>query len=749
MLKRIIKRDKSVENFDPRKLNKWSRWASADISDRVDWSSVVLDAIKECPEELSSQELQKKLIEACLARESWPYQIMAGRLQASILRKEIYGNYIPSVKKIHKNLIHLGLMIDLGYSEEEYEEIEKIIDHTRDFNMAYFQINYITHKYSLQNRIKKKAYETPQIVYMRLAMAVHANKPADIKMQYVKEFYDHLSFNRINAPTPNFANLGTPHRGLASCCLYAAGDTAESLAIGDHIAYTQTYMSAGIGSNIMCRSVGDGVRGGVITHQGKLPYYRALAAAVKANMQGSRGGACTVFYSCFDPEVSTITILQNPKTTEDIRNRDLHFAIMTNRLFAKKVAENKEIFTFNIKTAPDLHALFYSGDIDAFEEAYNKYEADESFEKNYVSARDIAVKFSQQFYDVATLYHLLIDEANRHTPFKEPIYSSNLCLEILEPTQPYFSMKDLYSEENHGRGEVALCTLGGIVEPNIKDDEQYASAVYHCLEMIDQCIDLADYKLPHIGYTAKARRNAAVGLVGTAVSMARRNIKYDSPEGLKFAHEMAERHAYHVISQALRLGREKGNAPWIHKTKWPQGWLPIDTYKKSVDELVEPVYKYDWETLRKEIIKNGGIRFSVTMAHMPTESSSKASGVPNGIYPIRDLSLKKTDGTNAVEWCATDSDLLEKQYQRAWDISEIDLIKYYSVIQKFTDQSISADLYRDRTKKISISSKEMIMIYLTMVKYGMKTKYYTNSLTSSDDRSSESEVGCASGVCVL
>jgi ribonucleoside-diphosphate reductase alpha chain len=750
MLKKIIKRNKFTENFDPSKLNKWSRWASEDISDRVDWSGVVLDTIKECPEEISSKDLQKKLIDVCLSRDSWPYQIMAGRLYGSLLRKDIYGDHIPTLKKIHKKLIHLGLMVDLGYSEEEYEAIEEIIDHTRDFNLAFFQIRYMSHKYSLQNRKTGEAYETPQVIYMRMAMAVHANKSADIRIKYVKEFYDHLSFNRINAPTPNYVNLGTPHHGLASCCLYAAGDSARSLAIGDFIAYTQTYMSAGIGSNIMCRSVGDNVRSGAISHQGKLPYYRSLAGAIRANMQGSRGGACTVYYSCFDPEAETITMLQNPKTTVDVQNRILHFGVLTNKFFAQKVIENKECFQFNIKTAPDLHKAFYSGDTDLFKSLYEKYENDSNFKKTYFNARKLALKFIGQFYDVSTVYHLSIDEVNRHTSYLDPIYSSNLCAEIVQPTAPYESMEDLFKQEDHQRGEVSQCTIGGIVVCNIDDEETYASAMYHCLEMIDQCIEIGDYELPHVEYTTKRRRNAAVGIVGLATLMAKNNQKFDTREGLDFVHKVAERHAWHAINQALKLGMEKGNAPWIHKTKWPQGWLPIDTYNKGVDELVEPSYQYDWESLRKEIIDNGGIRFSSLIAHMPSESSSKASGVPNGLYPIRDLALKKTDGTNAVEWCAKNGDLMDQTYQRAWTISEVDLVKFYAIIQKFTDQSISADLFRDRTVNISIKTKEMLDLYLTMVKYGLKSKYYTNSLTSDDDRDAATQsVGCESGVCTL
>jgi ribonucleoside-diphosphate reductase alpha chain len=752
MLNTIIKRDGSTEPFIASKLNKWSRWASKDIADRIDWSSLVLNAVANSPVQMTSQELQQRLIDTCLEQKTWPAQLMAGRLYTAVMRKKLFEGSItpPAVKKLHKKLLYLGLMACLDYSEEEYEEVEKIIDHARDFNLAHFQLNYILHKYTLQNRAKKIIYEMPQFTYMRMAMAVLEKEPKDRRMQKVKELYDHFSFNRINAPTPNYTNLGTPHHGLASCCLYSVEDNAKSLAIGDHIAYTETYMSAGIGSNLMTRSLADPVRGGAIEHQGKMPYYAALGKAIKANKQGSRGGACTTYFSIFDPEAVSLIMAQNPKTPVASQNRDLFFTVLTNRLFAKKVAANGSIFTFNVYTQPKLTELFYSDQIDAFEALYVQIEEDPSKSKNYVSARELLFKFSQQFYDTATMFHGNIGEINRHTPFNDPIYSSNLCTEITVPTAPYSEMVDLYSSEDHGRGEIGICTIAGIVYPNIKNDEQYRSAAYYALLMIDHCIDIADYELPHIKVTAQARRNAAVGLVGVATEFAQQMTAFDNSAGLELAHRIAERHSYFIIEAALQLGLEKGNASWMHKTKWSQGWLPIDTYKKQVGELVQCGYQYDWETLRRKIIENKGIRFSSLVAHMPTESSSKASGMPNGIYPVRSLALLKTDGSNAVDWVAYNNDLLGAYYQSAWDIAEVDLVKYYSVFQKFADQTTSADLYRDRTTTIEIGTKDMTDTYLAMMKYGMKTKYYTNSLTNKEDRGVISQIGvCTDGSCTI
>lgn len=772
MIKQIIKRNGSIEEFIPSKVNRWLEWTTKGLEGRAEWSSIVLETIKNLSGTITSEDLQKALIKTCLLKRDWPHNLMAGRLYVAILRNSLYDKKIPSVKELQKKLIDMGLMEDLGYTDEEYLEVGKIIDHSKDFTYAHFQLHQVVKKYSIQDRVKKESYETPQFTYMRMAMALAKNDKEN-KLLNVSKFYKYFSDSIINAPTPNYVNLGTPLHGYASCCLYTTGDNAQSLAIGDHIAYTMTYMSAGIGSNINCRSINDSVKNGAIQHSGKFPYFRSLAGAVKANLQSGRGGACTTYFSLFDKEAPKIIVAYNPRTPVASQIRDIHFAAISNRLFARKVAKNEDIFFFNTYTAPDLMEKFYSGDQDGFEELYNKYLNDDNFKKEFYNARELLLLSGKESYNVSVHYHFNVDEANRHTPFLEPIYSSNLCLEVTEPTKPYYDMKDLYSIEDHGRGEVALCNLAGINVAAKMTDDEYFEAAYFALKMIDETIHLGYYQLPHIGFTAKQRLNAGVGIIGFATYLAELNLKYDSKEGRQAAHAVGERHMYFLIKASLKLAKEKGVAPWMHKTKWPQGWLPIDTYKKAVDELADPIYNYDWESLRKEIIDNGGIRNSVLVAHMPTESSSKASGVPNGIYPVRDFFLKKTDQKNVVDWCPKDGDILGEQYQLAYNIDTIDMIKMYAVFQKWTDQSISADFYKDRTKKIEISDREIINEYLAMIKYGVKSRYYQNTLTSKAKEEIEepnidvvpievteqkdeygygdtsNEKGCAGGTCTL
>lgn len=794
-IKTIIKRNGNIEEFIPSKLNKWGQWAANNLTDRVDWSEIILETVKNLDESVSSKKLQQTLIKTCIHRKDWAHNLMAGRLYVALSRKDMFGNNIPTVKELFERLFKIGLMIEFNYTVEEYEQIESIIDHSKDFNLAYFQVKHIESKYSLQNRSTRKKYESPQFTYMRMACALAHDESAEKRIQMIRDWYNHFSEGRISPPTPNFVNLGTSHKGFASCCLYSVGDSAKSLAIGDHIAYTMTYMSSGIGGILHTRSVGDSIKNGAIEHQGKLPYYNSLAGAVKANLQGGRGGACTTHYSAFDPESMVISQLQNPRSTDNKRNRDIHFSMLSNRLFAKKVATNDNFFTFTCYSAPDLYDALFSGNQDEFERLYQIYENNPKFKKNYINAREFIKNATQQSYEVGTHYFAFIDEINRNTPFKEKIYSSNLCQEILEPTYHYDNIVDLYTKNDNGvfeyvdnygneiklkysdrvvdsfgkytfagnlindpmvkdvirsipSSEVALCSLASIAECNIKNDDEYRSAAYYALKMIDKCINMSEYELPHIGYTAKKRMNAAVGLIGIAYTLAKNNLKYDSDDGRCKIHEIAERHMYFMVEQSLNIAKERGVAEWIHKTKWPDGWLPIDTYKKNIDDFANFKLKYDWEQLRQEIIDFGGIGHSCLVAHMPTEASSKAIGLPNGVYPIRELAMKKSDASNIIDWCARDSDLLSDKYQSAWRISTKDMIKVYAIIQKFTDHGGSWDLYKDRSENIDLSSTEMIDEYLDMVRYGIKTRYYQNSLTSDADVNAQTKKSvCTSGAC--
>lgn len=765
MIETIIKLDGTEEAFNPAKPNRWCEWGTEELKDKVDWSSILMETIQTLPKKVSSQEFQMALIENTLSHRTWSHYIFAGRLYAVWIHKHLYGTEgLPTLKALHTRMQQDGLMVKLKYTTQDYIKIEKFLKHDLDFEQPHFALHQIRKKYALGNRVTGKEYESPQFTYMRMAMALAENEPKAVRLQVVKDFYDLFANKQLSAPTPNYINLGTVHRGFASCCLFASGDNGTSLAIGNYIGDKMTQMSAGIGVNIMTRAVGDAVRNGLFLHHGKKKYYDSMGKSIVANTQAGRGGAVTCFFESFDQESDLILALRNPRSTEDRRNRDMHFAMLANSFFARKAARNEQIFAFNPYTAPDLHKAFYGKDIDLFESIYNKYEADDSFKKHWVSAREVLRTSLKEAQETGVAYIGQVDEMNRHTPFLESIHSSNLCMEIAEPTAPYYDMMDLYSSEDHGRGEIATCSLGAASIDNIHDKETYQKVCYYGLKMIDYCILNSTYVFPHLEFTAKQRMSAGMGIMGLATHMARAGLSYSSDAGKEELHFIAERHMYHMIEASLRISKERGLAPWIHKTRWPEGWLPIDTYKRAVDSIKKDgtpfEYLYNWEKLRAEVVANGGIGHSVLVAYMPGESSSKALGGCNGLYPARRLTLTKNDQNNHLYWAAPNGDDPAYKYELAWDIPTKDMIDCYAIFQKFTDQAISADLYRRIVGKEQIDVNELFKDYFYMVKMGMKTRYYFNTETTANlsleamesaqaNLSADDAADCGSGSCKM
>lgn len=756
MIKEIIKRNKTTEIFDANKLNGWGEWASNNLGKYVNWADIVLTAVSTLPEKCSSVLLQDTLIDACLQKRTWSYNRMAGRLYVAKLTKDIFStDKHPTLKELHTQMAKDSILFDgfmNSFSDEEYEELNSVIDHSKDLTYPHYAIDRIIKKYSLQNRQTGKLYETPQFVYMRIAMRMAMNKKN--RMKHIKKFYELYSDNVINVPTPYFTNSGTSKNAFASCCLYTTKDEVKSLHTGDVISYAMTYSSAGIGGYIQSRSVNDPVRGGIIQHQGKLPYYRAAVAAVKANLQNGRGGAITLTYSCYDPEIIAIQKLKNQLTPQEEQIRGADYSMTFNEFFARKAGKNEEVHLFSMKDAPEIYDSMHISTED-FEKIYNKAVKEKRYH-SVVNARDILVRALMESVGTGRHYWHYATAVNQHTPFKEPIKQSNLCQEIELPTFPYNDIPELYYTDeqldeiysNGGNiGEVAMCSLAGIVVPNIKSEEHYKEAAYYSLLMIHTAIHESDYPFNQIAYTAKARNSAGVAMIGLAHHLAKLKVDYTSQKGRNEIHKAAERHYWHLVNASLEMSKEYGNAKWINKTKWPEGWTPLETYSKNVDELVTTDYQYDWKELSERIKANGGIHNSVLATQLPSESSSVASGTTNGIYPIRRIALTKTNDSEVTYYIAPDSEKLEKYYQIAFDIPTPELNKAYAIIQKFTDQGMSCDDFKRIVGDTKLESKELLQDFFSAIKYKQKSRYYVNEETSEEINLGDEEELCES--CTL
>lgn len=684
-----------------------------------------------------------------------------------------------------------GYYLKFNYTEEELDTIDSWLTHHKDFDLSYTQINQMESKYFVRDRVSKQTYETPRFMFARIALAVFESDSN--RMFHIQNFLRYLDNLDMNLPSPNWSYIGTVRRTGASCCLYSIEDTSRSIAAANHITEMMTIAAAGLGNNYIIRSIGDSVKGGTIIHQGKQGYHKAAQGITKSNKQGSRGGALTTYVPINDPEIEIIVKARNPSTVAELKVDEIDYAFLYNRLFGTKLINDEQWMLISIKDAPDLYQAFYSNHYEEYVELYEKYELDDTVKKTFIRARDLADICLPEQYETGRLYSGDSYQINYHTPHKDPIYSSNLCLEITLPTKPFHSVKELYEEfssewayilfedsaeeevitdiesarwalanvkvgsvvngrivkQIQSKNEIALCNIAGVNLHRDFTDDEYLDVCYYLLRVIDYVILNSQYEFPNVKYTAAQRMNAGVGLTNFAYELARNGLYYSSKAGKQHAHFIAERHWYMLAKASLKISKERGVAPWMFKSKFPEGWTPLDTYCRAVDNIADFEYKYDYEALSKEIIENGGLAHSSLVAHMPCESSSQVLNSVNGLYPIRRGKIVKTDGANVNVSIAPHFEELQWNYEIAWDIDTKHLVDHYAIFQKFNDQSISADFYHDFTKPNSeLTKKKLYSDFLYKIKMGLKTQYYTNSKTNSEDEGSTA-ASCGSGGCSL
>lgn len=733
MITKVIKSDGSEVVFDPERLNKAAIFGD---DGNGNWSHIALDAYKRLYDGCTTKEVNQAIIDACISRKDEAHARMAGRVLVGQIYKEAFGGFtkIPSLPNFYHRMVDSGYWEDMWYTGLELTALEAVIDHSKDLSYGYAVLKQFRDKYGIKDAVNDILFESPQMMFMGMAMAVMKNMPKSRRIKDVTKLYTYLSDLKINAPTPYLNGLRTGKTGYASCCVIKADDTAKSIGVAREVAYTMTVNQAGIGYYLASRSIGDGVRGNTIKHMGKLPYYRGIDAGVKENRQQSRGGSATVSFLALDPQIDELIRLRNPMTVTSKRINTMDYSVGINKSFVNRVAKNLDWMLVSYKDAPQLHDGMFTMTMEEFDSEVDKIAKDASIPKTWIKARDLAIEIITQRTETGRLYVYWTDEMNRHTPFKEVIYSSNLCCEISLPTKGYSDMRSLFKYDAED-GEVALCFLASLVAGRVKQEE-YEDVAYYTVLMIDNVMDIMTYPYENMESTVKKRRSIGVGITNVAHYIATHRVPYGSPESKQLVHDLAELHSYSLHKASLRLAKERGVCEWIGKTKYPSGWLPIDTYNKAIDSVVkDPTLKQDWESLRKEIVDFGGIRNSVLEAYMPNESSSLATNTTNGIYPVRDHVIFKKSPQGQVLFIVPDYEELKDYYTSAWDTPTNDMIDIYALFQKFTGQAISADLYLDYTKQKDgkISMKEQLGYLIKATKVGMKTWYYLNSKVGAGD----------------
>ncbi|WVX87395.1 ribonucleotide reductase large subunit [Vibrio phage EniLVp02] len=738
----VIKRDGTTEPWNPEKLNHWAEWGCGERRDL--WSMLITTAAKKLSgESVHTTQLQKALIQAAidLIDVDMHYLTVAKNLLLPDLRKEVYGQFEPPMFiDFYRAMVAAGHYESMTYTDNELLELSRHIDHDRDYLFEYSGLRQMRDKYLLKTH--GKILETPQMMYMALAMAAMQGEP----IEDVIGFYDIISQHKVNLPTPVLVGLRTKDKGFASCCVINAGDSVDSMEAANHVAHIMTANRAGIGFQYVTRSKKDDVKGGKVEHQGKIPYYKWLAAVVKADTQQARGGSATVQFNFFDPEVESLLRMRSQRVAEDQRVDTMDYSLGHNNVLIKRLSKKQDITLMSLYDEPEVWDAFFSADVAEFERLYEEAEQRGKGKYKTVPALEIAKLLMQQRADTARIYWHNVGIANKRSTFKDPIRESNLCQEIELPTSPFDSILGLY-DVNNSKGEVALCNLAGWVLGRISDEEAPRVA-YLLLKAVDNIIDIQVYPFPAIATSARGRRSVGIGLINAAHYCAAHGVDMTSREGRTLLHEATETYSYWLHVASVQLAKEKGKCALFDRTHYADGRLMIDTAPSYVDKFHDAELKHDWESLRADIVQYG-MRNSVLEACMPSESSSVVIGCTNGVEPVRDGIVVKASRSGNIVTVPPEWDKLEFDYQRAFDIENKEWIRTMGVIQKFIGQGISVNHYYDYAKYPggNIPMSVLLGDFIESTKCGLKTAYYCNTEVSTGG--SVHDIGCDGGGCTL
>ena len=627
---KVKKRDGRIESLNLDKMHLMVEEACRGLAG-VSASQVEMKSGIQFYDGITTQEIQDILIRSAsdlIDLDHPNYQFVAARLLLFALRKSLYGKMreLPDLES-HIMSCTANEVYDkdifLKYSKEEIGKANGFIDHDRDFLFTYAGLRQVADKYLVQDRSSGGVYETPQFMYIMIALTIFAEYPKEKRLSYVRRYYDAISKHKINIPTPIMAGVRTPLRqfAMAVFLLMLMTPSIASLVL---IWLSVNMLHKGRESvSTQAESVASTVKSEAEKFNTQVLYHSLKSlnrlSGVVHKMEYEVKPA-TVHFPIWHQEIEDIIVLKNNKGTEDNRVRKLDYSIQISKLFYERFIVDGEISLFSPHDVPGLYDAFGT---DRFDDLYVGFERDESVPRKTVRAQGLILDLLKERAETGRVYIMNIDHCNNHSSFKDKVNMSNLCQEITLPTDPINHIDD-------EMGEIALCILSAVNVGKVKSDEELEDLCDLSVRGLEELIDYQEYPVAAAERATKARRSLGVGFIGLAHYLAKLGYNYDSQEAWDAVHGLAESFQYYLLKSSNQIAKEKGWCADFGRTKYADGILPIDTYKKDVDEITSIKYEHDWEGLRASISEHG-LRHSTLSAQMPSESSSVVSNATNGI----------------------------------------------------------------------------------------------------------------------
>ncbi len=735
----VTKRNGSKELINLNKINKVLNYASYGLKN-ISISKIKKESYIQFFNGIKTSSIHKIMIKisADLISENYPdYQFMSARLLIFNLRKKAYGKFNPPSLYDHVTyLVSINKYDNIllkEYSKEEFNILNNYVDHNRDMSLSYVAVKQLEGKYLVQNRVTGKIYESLQFAYILISACLFVRYKKDVRLKYIKNFYDAISLFKISLPTPIMAGVRTPVRQFSSCVLIECDDSLDSINATTNSIINYVSKRAGIGINVgRLRALGSPIRSGETFHTGCIPFYKLFQSAVKCCSQGGiRNGAATLFYPIWHLEVEDLLVLKNNRGIEENRVRHMDYCVQLNKLMYQRLINKKYITLFNPSDVPDLYKYFFI-DQDKFKKLYCFYEKKDNLRKKKIFSVDLFTLLMQERTSTGRIYIQNVDHCNNHSSFnskKSPIRQSNLCLEITLPTKPLVS-------PNSNKGEISLCVLSAFNLGKIKDLKEIKNLSILLVRALDELIDYQEYPIYAAKLSALNRRSLGIGVTNFAYYLAKNGVRYSDGSAKKLTHKTFEFIQFYLLRASNILAKEKGKCNFYNHTNYSIGLLPIDTYKKDVDKICNEILYCNWKKLRKKINKYG-LRNSTLSAIMPSETSSQISNSTNGIEPPRGFITIKISKNGVLKQVVPEILKLKDKYELLWDLPDnIGYLHLVSIIQKFIDQSISTNIsynplnFKNNRIPMTVLLKDLLISY----KLGIKTLYYQNIRDGAEDQ---------------
>lgn len=752
---RVQKRNGKLQDLDIEKIRKLINWtANGDELlppiKGVSPMAVERNAHIQFHDKIKTTQINEVVIDSMvsLMSEDTPnYDHMAARVVWLNVRKEAFGsNHPPHLSLVIAKNVRLGFydkqIYDL-YTEDEIDELERMIDHTRDDLFRYAGAEQMRRKYLCQNRKTRKPTESFQHPYIMVAATLFASYPKEERMALVKEYYDYISTHDLNEPTPVMAGVRTGVRQYSSCVVMSSGDSLDSIERTGQAILRYASKKAGIGiDGGRIRAVNQPIRGGEAISTGQIPFIKKFNGDLKSSAQGGvRGASATYNFPFWHLEFESLIELKNEKGTEETRVRTMDYVPHLNRIVFERFDEGRDLTLFSPEDVPDLWDAFYSPDYPKFKTLYEQYEKKLGLTKKTIPALEVMNKVVDERFEVGRIYPFFADTVNRQTPFYQPVTLTNLCVEICLPTLPLSS--------DPTEGSIALCTLGAINVGKLGDLSTQAERDHlaRICEMgvraKDKLLSYQDYPLPEAKRNVEDYRPLGFGIIGLAHWLAKLGVQWGHPETIAKVNELMELISYNLILASVKLAEEFG--PCRVRTKYADGWMPFDDSPLSFPKTL------DWDGLRKRAIAAGGTRNGTLMAFMPSETSSQLANETNGVEPPTDLITVKDSKDGSLPQVVPEYAKLNHLYETRWNISVENYLYTLAPIQHYNDQSISANTnvhlgtIAKHPESERIRKSEFLSHMILAYKLGYKTLYYSNLNTRGDIE----DDGCAGGACKI